>query len=77
MSPTSLRRYRADRLLREGFEELRVTVIGGVSGRLRGAGVRLDAADIEACYAHAWQGLYTATLDGRPIAAAVFVELHH
>jgi RNA polymerase sigma factor (sigma-70 family) len=71
MSPASLRRYRADRLLREGFEELRVTVIAGASGRLRAAGVRLDAADIEACYAQAWQGLYTATLDGRPIANPV------
>jgi DNA-directed RNA polymerase specialized sigma24 family protein len=30
--------------------------------------VTLDPADLEACYAHAWQGLYAATLAGQEIA---------
>ena len=69
MSPRTLRRYRADRLLRAEFEQLRASVLGGVSARLRAAGVRLDAGDLDACYAQAWQGLYASVLDGCDIAS--------
>jgi DNA-directed RNA polymerase specialized sigma24 family protein len=68
MSPLALRRYRAERLLREEFERLRGRVLVTVSGRLRASGVRLDASDLEACYALAWHGLYTAVLEGQEIA---------
>jgi DNA-directed RNA polymerase specialized sigma24 family protein len=68
MSPSSLRRYRAERLLREEFGSLRGRVLVVVRGRLRARGVTLDAADLEACYAHAWQGLYAAMLAGQEIA---------
>jgi RNA polymerase sigma factor (sigma-70 family) len=67
MSPVVLRRYRAERLLREEFERLRGRVIATVRRRLRASGVRLDASDLEACYAQAWQGLYTAALEGRQV----------
>jgi RNA polymerase sigma factor (sigma-70 family) len=67
MSPLVVRRYRAERLLRDEFEQLREKVIGGVSRRLRAAGVCLDASDLDACYAQAWQGLYAAVLDGKQI----------
>ncbi len=68
MSPLTLRRYRAERLLRQEFEGLRGRVIATVRGRLRESGVSLDGSDLEACYAQAWQGLYTAVLDGKEIA---------
>jgi RNA polymerase sigma factor (sigma-70 family) len=67
MSPLVVRRYRAERLLRDEFDRLRERVIGGVSRRLRAGGVRLDASDLDACYAQAWQGLYSAVLDGAQI----------
>ncbi len=67
MSPLGLRRYRAERLLREEFEGLRGRVLASVRGRLRASGVRLDESDLEACYSQAWQGLYTAMLAGRQI----------
>jgi RNA polymerase sigma factor (sigma-70 family) len=63
-----VRRYRAERMLRKEFEGLRGRVIGMVRGRLRASGVRLDASDLEACYAQAWQGLYAAMLAGEEIA---------
>jgi RNA polymerase sigma factor (sigma-70 family) len=68
MSPLLLRRYRADRLLREEFETLRERVIGSVEARLRGAGASLDRSDLEAAYAQAWQGLHAAVLEGQQIA---------
>jgi len=68
MSPLSLRRYRAERLLREEFEGLRAKVLATVRRRLATRGVTLDAGDLEACYAQAWQGLYAAVLDGQEIA---------
>ena len=68
MSPLTVRRYRAERLLRDEFEALRDRVIGVVAGRLRGGGVGLDRGDLEACYATAWQGLYMAILEGQEIA---------
>jgi RNA polymerase sigma factor (sigma-70 family) len=67
MSPFVVRRYRAERLLRDEFEGLRKRVIGGVSQRLRAVGARLDASDLDACYSQAWQGLYAAVLDGAQI----------
>jgi DNA-directed RNA polymerase specialized sigma24 family protein len=70
MSPLKLRRYRADRLLRTQFERLRASVLGGVAARLRTVGVRLDAADLEACYSQAWQGLYATVLEGSEIDSA-------
>jgi RNA polymerase sigma factor (sigma-70 family) len=69
MSPLTLRRYRAERLLREQFEQQRRNVVGGVASRLRAVGVRLDDRDLEACYAQAWQGLYAAVLEGEQIAS--------
>lgn len=68
MSPLLLRRYRADRLLREEFESLREGVIAAVAGRLRAAGARADRGDLEAAYAQAWQGLHAAVLAGEEIA---------
>jgi RNA polymerase sigma factor (sigma-70 family) len=67
MSPLTVRRYRAERLLRQEFEALRGRVLAAVRGRLRASGVSLDPLDLEACYAHAWQGLYAAVLDGQEI----------
>ena len=70
MSPAILRRYRAERMLQRDFRALRGQVLGGVSGRLRAAGLSLDRGDLEACYAQAWQGLYAATLGGEEIENA-------
>jgi DNA-directed RNA polymerase specialized sigma24 family protein len=68
MSPLSIRRYRAERLLREEFEALRARVLASVRGRLGGSGASLDQGDLEACYAQAWQGLYAAVLEGQEVA---------
>ncbi len=51
VSPSTLRRYRAERLLRQEFEGLREEVLRSVRGRLRARGVHLDRGDLEACYA--------------------------
>jgi RNA polymerase sigma factor (sigma-70 family) len=67
MSPLHLRRYRAERLLRSQFESLRGGVLGSVRARLGASGSSLDAADLEACYSQAWQGLYAAVLEGEEI----------
>ena len=67
MSPLSLRRYRAERLLREEFEALRGRVLANVKGRLRAGGASLDQGDLDGCYAQAWQGLYAAVLEGQEI----------
>jgi RNA polymerase sigma factor (sigma-70 family) len=69
MSPLSLRRYRAERLLREQFERLRRSVLVGVAARLRAVGVQLDDGDLEASYSQAWQGLYASMLEGAEIAS--------
>ncbi|HTA12712.1 MAG TPA: sigma-70 family RNA polymerase sigma factor [Solirubrobacteraceae bacterium] len=68
MSPLSLRRHRAERMLRERFEELRGRVLASVRGRLRASGASVDEADLDACYSQAWQGLYMAIVDGEEIA---------
>jgi DNA-directed RNA polymerase specialized sigma24 family protein len=67
MSPASLRRYRAERLLREQFDALRAGVLASVRCRLRACGAELDDSDLDACYAQAWQGLYTVTLEGEQV----------
>ncbi len=68
MSPAALRTYRAERLLERDFHSLRANVLGIVAARLRAAGGSLDRADLEECYAAAWQGLYGATVRGQTIA---------
>lgn len=67
MSPLPLRRYRAERVLRKEFEGQRSRVLGVVRGRLRSRGIVFDDDDLEGCYAQAWQGLYTALVDGQEI----------
>ena len=64
MSPRSVRRYRAERLLRREFDATRASVLAAVRGRLLSVGVKLDDGDLEACYAQAWHGLYTTMLAG-------------
>lgn len=68
MSPWFLRRYRAERLLREEFERLQQRVTARVSARLRRRGVQLDGSDLDACYSQAFQGLYAVALAGEEIA---------
>lgn len=68
MSPMSLRRLRAERLLAQEFEALRAKVLAAVRRRLAAAGAQPEAADLEACYAQAWQGLYAAVAAGQEIA---------
>jgi RNA polymerase sigma factor (sigma-70 family) len=67
MSPLTVRRYRAERLLRRDFQALSSTVLAAVKGKLGTATSGLDQSDLEACYAAAWQGLYMAILDGQEI----------
>jgi DNA-directed RNA polymerase specialized sigma24 family protein len=67
MSPSRLSRYRAERLLRKDFAGLRSNVLAVVRSQLRSKGVELDTADLEACYAQAWQGLYATVLDGEEV----------
>lgn len=67
MTPLDLRRYRAERLLRKDFEGMRGRVLTVVRSQLRGAGMAPAAADLEACYAEAWHGLYARVLDGEQI----------
>jgi DNA-directed RNA polymerase specialized sigma24 family protein len=62
-----LQRYRAERLLRKGFPELRSKVLAIVRSRLRAKGLTLDRSDLEACYAQAWHGLYAAVLAGETV----------
>ncbi len=69
MSPLSVRRYRAERLLRREFDATRGSVLAAVKRRLRSVGVKLDDGDLEACYAQAWHGLYTTMLAGEPEVA--------
>lgn len=64
MSPLHLRRYRAERLLRAQFDELRGTVLGTVRARM---GSALPEADLEACYSLAWHRLYAAIEAGEEI----------
>lgn len=67
MSPLSLRRYRAERLLREEFEALRGRVLATARARLHSHGASIAESDLESCYSLAWQGLYAAVLNGEQI----------
>src|ERR1700691_5210952 len=49
---------------------MRGRVLASVRARLRAAGVRLDGADLEACYSQAWHGLYTTMLNGDDVEVA-------
>jgi DNA-directed RNA polymerase specialized sigma24 family protein len=71
MSPLTLRRYRAELLLKREFSMRRGHVAEHVELRLRAVGVELDRADVEACYAMAWQGLYGEVLAGAEIESPV------
>jgi RNA polymerase sigma factor (sigma-70 family) len=62
-----LSRYRAERLLRKDFACLRTKVLAIVRGQLRAKGIALDPADLEACYATAWHGLYATVLEGEQV----------
>ncbi len=62
-----LSRYRAERLLRKDFAGLRAKVLAIVRGQLRAKGIALDPADLEACYAMAWHGLYATVLEGEQV----------
>jgi RNA polymerase sigma factor (sigma-70 family) len=62
-----LSRYRAERLLRRDFAGLRAKVLAIVRGQLRAKGIALDPADLEACYAQAWHGLYATVLEGEQV----------
>ena len=67
MSPLAVRRYRAERLLQAEFRQLQGRVVGVVARRVGATGGGLDEADLEACYALAWQGLYAVVLEGREV----------
>ncbi|MHB8531116.1 MAG: hypothetical protein ACYDC2_00180 [Solirubrobacteraceae bacterium] len=71
MSPLTLRRFRAERLLRRDFERLRSTVLAASRARLAARGVELARADLEACYSLAWHGLYAAQLSGERVESPV------
>lgn len=62
-----LRRYRAERQLRRDFEAMRERVLASVRANLGARRVVLDRDDLEACYSLAWQGLYTALMEGQEI----------
>ncbi|MGH2911144.1 MAG: hypothetical protein ACRDJ3_01570 [Solirubrobacteraceae bacterium] len=67
MTPSSLRRYRAERLLRKGFPELRAKVLAVVRSQLGAKGIALGHSDLEDCYAQAFAGLYTAVIEGEEV----------
>ncbi len=46
---------------------MRGKVLTVVRSQLRGAGIGLAAANLEACYAQAWHGLYASVLEGEQI----------
>jgi RNA polymerase sigma factor (sigma-70 family) len=62
-----LSRYRAERLLRKDFVGLRTKVLAIVRGQLHAKAIALDPADLEACYAQAWHGLYATVLEGETV----------
>ena len=55
-------------MLERDFHALRARVLAIVRARLRARGATLDAADLDACYATAWQGLYGAAVRGEQVA---------
>jgi DNA-directed RNA polymerase specialized sigma24 family protein len=67
VTPDTLLRYRAERLLRKDFAGLRSKVHEIVRSQLRVKGITLDPSDLDACYAQAWQGLYSTVLHGEQV----------
>jgi DNA-directed RNA polymerase specialized sigma24 family protein len=67
MTTSALRRYRAERLLRKDFPELRAKVLAVVRSQLSAKGITLDYDDLEGCYSQAFQGLYATVLGGEEI----------
>lgn len=67
MRRDALLRYRAERLLRKDFPNLRPRVNAAVRSRLRSHGLELGSHDLDACYAQAWHGLYACMLAGEQI----------
>jgi DNA-directed RNA polymerase specialized sigma24 family protein len=66
-SPFSSRRAAADALLEREYDERRREVVTTVAGKLAAAGVRLDAADLDAAYNQAWHALHTKLAEGEEI----------
>jgi RNA polymerase sigma factor (sigma-70 family) len=67
MSPSSLRRYRAERLLRKDFPGLRAKVLAVVRSQLGAKGIALGHPDLEDCYSQAFAGLYTTVIEGEEV----------
>jgi DNA-directed RNA polymerase specialized sigma24 family protein len=67
MNRSALSRYRAERLLRKEFSGQRSKVLALVRSRLHAKGLTLAPADLEACYALAWHGLYATVLAGEHV----------
>jgi len=67
VSPLNLRRFRAERLLRQEFDSLRGRVLRAVRAKLARDRASLDEADLDACYAQAWQGLYLTAMRGEEV----------
>lgn len=53
--------------MRKDFAGLRAKVLTIVRGQLQAKGIVLDPADLEACYAQAWHGLYATVLEGEEV----------
>lgn len=58
------RRAAADALLAREYDELKPEIVATVGGKLAAAGVRLDAADLDAAYNQAWHALHTKLSEG-------------
>jgi RNA polymerase sigma factor (sigma-70 family) len=54
-------------MLRRDFEAMREGVLASVRANLGARRVVLSHDDLEACYSQAWQGLYTALMEGQEI----------
>ncbi|HUA11601.1 MAG TPA: hypothetical protein VMA83_06320 [Solirubrobacteraceae bacterium] len=67
MSPLAVRRMRAERMLRSEYDALRGRVLRAARAKLAASDAALDPADLEACYAQAWHGLYGEVLGGARI----------
>ncbi len=67
MSPLAVRRMRAERMLRSEYEALRGRVLRATRAKLAASEATLDPADLDACYAQAWHGLYGEVLQGSRI----------
>jgi len=61
------RRAAADALLARDYEQLKPEIVATVGGKLAAAGVRLDAADLDAAYNQAWHALHTKLAEGEVV----------